>query len=91
MGTADIAFMRNHGVLVTAPTIAEAWDDLYYLERAAQSQWLAESTGRKIQPVPTQVAQATARQMREADCESPRLHLQSIKRVLMREEPEFAT
>lgn len=91
MGDADIAFMRNHGVLVTAPTIAEAWDDLYYLERAAQSQWLAESTGRKIQPVPTQVAQATARQMREADRESPRLHLESIKRVLMREEPDFAS
>ena len=70
MGNADIAFMRNHGVLVIAPTIAEAWDDLYYLERAAQSQWLAESTGRRIQPVPTQVAQATARQMRQADRES---------------------
>ena len=90
MGDADIAFMRNHGVMVTGPSIAEAWDDLYYLERAAQVQWLAESTGRALKPVPTQIAQATARQMREGDRESARLHLESVKRVLAREEPEFA-
>ena len=91
MGDADIAFMRNHGVLVTGPSIAEAWDDLYYLERAAQAQWLAESTGRKLKAVPTQIAQATARQMSEGGGESARLHLESIKRVLMREEPDFAS
>ena len=90
MGSADIAFMRNHGVMVTGPSIAEAWDDLYYLERAAQAQWLAQSTGRALKPVPTQIAQATARQMREGDRESARLHLESVKRVLAREEPAFA-
>ncbi len=66
MGDADIAFMRNHGVLVTGPSIAAAWDDLYYLERAAQAQWLAESSGRTLKPVPPAVAEATARQMRQA-------------------------
>ncbi len=91
MGDADIAFMRNHGVLVTGTSIAHAWDDLYYLERAAHAQWLAESTGRSLKAVPTQVAQATARQMRESDGESARLHLDSVKRVLAREEPEFAS
>ena len=90
MGGADIAFMRNHGVLVTAPSIAEAWDDLYYLERAAQAQVLAESTGRRLQPVERTLAEATARQMREGGSESARLHLESIKRVLLAEEPEFA-
>ena len=90
MGGADIAFMRNHGVLVTGPTIAEAWDDLYYLERAAQAQWLAESTGRPLKQVPAALAEATARQMRAGDKESARLHLESVKRVLMREEPAFA-
>ena len=89
MGDADIAFMRNHGVLVTGASVAEAWDDLYYLERAAQAQWLAESTGRPLKVVPTQVAQATARQMREGDRESARLHLESVKRMLAREEPDY--
>ena len=31
-------FMRNHGVIVKAPTVAEAWDELYYLERACMNQ-----------------------------------------------------
>ncbi len=91
MGDADIAFMRNHGVLVTGPSIAAAWDDLYYLERAAQAQWLAESSGRKLKPVSTAVAEATAAQMQLGDGESARLHLESIKRVLMRDEPDFAS
>ena len=37
MGDADVVFMRNHGVMVVGATIAEAWDDLYYLERGLRS------------------------------------------------------
>ena len=33
--------MKNHGVMVVGASIAEAWDDLYYLERAAEAQRLA--------------------------------------------------
>ncbi len=90
MGDADVVFLRNHGVMITGPSIANAWDDLYYLERAAQAQWLAESTGRRLVPVPPAVAEATARQMRESDGDSARLHLESIKRVLARQEPDYA-
>lgn len=91
LGNADILFMRNHGVMVTGPTIAEAWDDLYYLERAAEVQLKALSTGRKLVPVPAEVAARTAAQMRDGDAESARLHLESVKRVLMRQDPAFAT
>lgn len=57
MGDADILFLKNHGVIVAAPTIAEAWDDLYYLERAAQVQLLAMATQRELKPVPHAIAQ----------------------------------
>lgn len=89
MGDADVVFMRNHGVMVVGPGIAEAWDDLYYLERAAHAQWLAESTGRRLMPVPPELAQKTYAQMREGDRESARLHLESIKRILTLEAPDF--
>jgi ribulose-5-phosphate 4-epimerase/fuculose-1-phosphate aldolase len=90
IGDADIVFMKHHGVIVLGPTIAEAWDDLYYLERACEVQTLALSTGRKVLPVAPAVAEAAYRQMmREGDLESARLHLESIKRQLDREEPEF--
>lgn len=89
MGDADVVFMRNHGVMVTGPTIAEAWDDLYYLERACEVQRLALSTGRPLRPVPADIAEATARQMRGADSASAALHLESIKRTLDRDAPDY--
>lgn len=89
VGDADIVFMKHHGVMVLAPSIAEAWDDLYYLERAAEVQVLAMSTGRKVEPVAPEVAQATYLQMREGDAESARLHLASIRRQLDAEEPQY--
>ncbi len=91
MGDADVAFMRNHGVMVVGGSIAAAWDDMYYLERACEAQRLALSTGRALKPVPEAVAAATARQMRAGDGESARLHLESIKRTLDREAPEYRT
>jgi ribulose-5-phosphate 4-epimerase/fuculose-1-phosphate aldolase len=90
LGEADIVFLKNHGVMVVGPSIAEAWDDLYYLERAAEVQRLAMSTGRTLKPVPEAVARATYAQLREGDRESAQLHLASIKRILMREQPGFA-
>lgn len=46
LGDKCVLFMANHGVLVVGETIAEAFDALYYLERACQFQVLALSTGR---------------------------------------------
>jgi ribulose-5-phosphate 4-epimerase/fuculose-1-phosphate aldolase len=90
LGDADIVFMKNHGVLVVGDSIASAWDDLYYLERACEAQRLAMATGRPLKPVPDEVAARTAAQMREGDGESARLHLESIKRILAKTEPDFA-
>jgi ribulose-5-phosphate 4-epimerase/fuculose-1-phosphate aldolase len=90
MGEADIIFMRNHGVMVIGPTIAEAWDDLYYLERACEVQLEAMSTGRRLTPVDPEIARKTYEQMREGDPESARLHLESVKRILAKTQPEFA-
>ena len=89
VGEADIVFMKHHGVMVLGPTIAEAWDDLYYLERACEVQALALSTGRQVLPVKPEIAEAAYRQMREGDAESARLHLASIRRQLDAEEPAY--
>ena len=91
IGDADIVFMKHHGVMVLAPTIAQAWDDLYFLERACQVQCLALATGRQVLPVPQSIAEATALQMRDGNDESARLHLASLKRTLDTEEPAYAS
>ncbi len=90
IGEADIVFMKNHGIMVVGETIADAWDDLYYLERACEAQRLAMSTGRRLKPVPKEMAEKTYAQMRLGDRESARLHLESIKRILAQEAPGYA-
>jgi ribulose-5-phosphate 4-epimerase/fuculose-1-phosphate aldolase len=82
MGEADVLFLKNHGVMVAGGSIAEAWDDLYYLERAAEVQLKAMSSNRTLKAVPHDVAQRTYEQMRLGDKESARAHLDSGMRLL---------
>jgi ribulose-5-phosphate 4-epimerase/fuculose-1-phosphate aldolase len=55
-----IMLMGNHGILVTAPTIAQAFDELYFLERACQTMVLAYSTGQPLKIMPHDLATRTA-------------------------------
>lgn len=90
IGDADIVFMKHHGVMVVGPTIAKAWDDLYYLERACEVQRLAQASGRPLAIIPPDIAAATAAQMKRGwGRDSAGLHLESIKRQLDRDQPEF--
>ncbi|GLK92131.1 aldolase [Pseudomonas turukhanskensis] len=90
-GDADVVMLKNHGPLVLGPSIAEAWDDLYYLERAAQVQLKAMSSGRPLKAVAHEIASAASKQMLIGNAESARLHLDSVKRQLGKTEAEFAS
>ena len=43
MHGADVVFLGNHGVVVCGARVDYAYDDLYYLERAACTQVLAQA------------------------------------------------
>jgi len=45
IGNKTVLFMANHGVTTLGMTVAEAYNRLYYLERAAQVQIYAMWTG----------------------------------------------
>ncbi len=62
IGDAEILFMGNHGVMTIAPTIAQAWDDLYFLERSAQTQVLAQSTGQPLRQLDDALIASTNKQ-----------------------------
>ena len=85
-----VAFLANHGVVVTGRTIAHAFDDLYYLERACQAQVIAMSTGQTMRRIPQDVARMTADQM-ASDSERAQAvrHFESLKRLLDRDEPDY--
>jgi ribulose-5-phosphate 4-epimerase/fuculose-1-phosphate aldolase len=89
LGDASILFLANHGVIVTGETVAEAFDGLYYLERACETQVLAMATGRPLKRVPEAVAARTFTQL-ESDREQALLHFESLKRMLEREEADYA-
>ncbi|MCW5603054.1 MAG: aldolase [Burkholderiales bacterium] len=89
LGDADVMFLANHGVMVCGPSVAAAFDDLYYLERACMLQVLGQGTGKPLRIVPEEVAAMTGRQMQE-DSRQAELHLKALRRILDREEPGWS-
>jgi ribulose-5-phosphate 4-epimerase/fuculose-1-phosphate aldolase len=93
MGDKPILFMKNHGVLVTGATVAQAYRRLYKLERACRTQLLAMSTGKPLavlepgivdkvlRPAPNETHTATQRED---------LYFEAMLRVLDRDLPGYA-
>ncbi|MBC5765215.1 aldolase [Ramlibacter albus] len=82
MGRKDIAFLGNHGVVVAGATIAHAYDDLYYLERAAQHEMLARASGLPLTPIrDLDLARRTARQIQGERMQSD-LFFEALRRLL---------
>ncbi|MFP6620823.1 MAG: aldolase [Pirellulaceae bacterium] len=84
----DILFLANHGVVVTADSVAVAFDDLYYLERACMIQVLAESRGQPLKMIPAELCLETHRQIVE-ETDQSYLHMDAIKRILLTRHPEI--
>ena len=73
--------MGNHGVLVVGQTVAEAFNRLYYFERAAETYICALQTGQPLRVLPDAVAEKTAREW-EAYPGFAEAHLREIKAML---------
>lgn len=95
LGTMSVLILRNHGVLVTGHSVAQAFERLYFLERACQTQVLALSTGDALAELPAAVVCATAEQFRaESDVgghSRAQLHFAALKRLLDRDDADYAT
>ena len=52
LGSRSILLMGNHGALVVGDSVADAFDRLYYFERACQTQVLALCTGKRQGDLP---------------------------------------
>ena len=85
----SVLMMGNHGVLVVGASVAEAFDDLYYLERAAKVQILALYTGRAPALIPEAIAAKTCAQWFSYPSEFSRLHFAALKEILDEEEPSY--
>ena len=90
LGTKRVMFLANHGVIVAGQSVAEAFDLMYYLERACRLQVLALSTGRTLRPVTDKVARQTYAMLLEQNTIYAEAHFSALKRILDREEPDYA-
>jgi len=87
LGDKRILLMGNHGLMVTAPSVAQAFDDLFYFERAARTLVTAYSTGRPLRVLPDEVAEKTARQWEELP--SADRHFAELMAILDEQEPDY--
>ncbi|HUQ76691.1 MAG TPA: aldolase [Burkholderiales bacterium] len=90
LGSKRIMFLANHGVVVVGPSIAEAFDSMYYLERACRLQVLARMTGGKLRPVRPEVVRNAFSMMRADAPKYAGAHFSALKRILDREEPGYS-
>jgi ribulose-5-phosphate 4-epimerase/fuculose-1-phosphate aldolase len=95
LGDKSVLMMGNHGVLVVGNSIPQAFERLYFLERAAQAQVLALSTGRPLRLIPESVVKMTVAQFGSCGKVGGRdradLHFEALKRVLDRSHSDYAS
>jgi ribulose-5-phosphate 4-epimerase/fuculose-1-phosphate aldolase len=90
LGGKRVLFLANHGVIAVGPSVAEAFDLLYYLERACRLQVLARSTGGRLRSVRPEVVRETYRMILADTPKYAGAHFTALKRILDREEPDYS-
>jgi ribulose-5-phosphate 4-epimerase/fuculose-1-phosphate aldolase len=78
---ADVVFLANHGIIVGGPSVAIAFDDLYFLDRACRQQVLAMATGRPLKIIPDNVVEKSAREWRQALAYQADKHFAALMRM----------
>jgi ribulose-5-phosphate 4-epimerase/fuculose-1-phosphate aldolase len=89
LGDKSILLMGGHGVTVVGPTVEDAFDECYVAERTAMYQLTAMSTGKPLRALPN--SERRHWHGRWGEKVDARLHLDAWRRVLDREEPDYAT
>jgi ribulose-5-phosphate 4-epimerase/fuculose-1-phosphate aldolase len=90
LGSHRHMILGNHGLLCTGATVAETFDALYFLERAARTLVLAYSTGRPLKVLTPEIAERTARGWEDYS-NSAFCHFAELKRNLDAQDASYAT
>jgi ribulose-5-phosphate 4-epimerase/fuculose-1-phosphate aldolase len=95
IGEKTVLFMANHGITTLGNTVADAYDRLYYMERAAQVQIYAMWTGQRLKQLPETIVEKTKREIGGGHFyEGPtpaQRHFDALKRMLDRKDADYAT
>ena len=89
IGNYNILLLANHGILTAAPTIGQAFDDLYYFEKACETYITALSTGKELKIATPEVAEKTAQDWENYPTGLGEHHLKAIRSILDKEDPSY--
>ncbi|MGE0221650.1 MAG: class II aldolase/adducin family protein [Acetobacteraceae bacterium] len=89
LGDRSILLMGGHGVTVVGPTVHDAFDECHQADRTAMYQVTAMSTGRALRVLPDNERRRWSGPWGEKMDARP--HLDAWRRVLDREEPDYAS
>ena len=84
-----VLMMGNHGIMIFAPTVAYAFDEMYYFERSCETLITAYMTGKPLRVASHEVAAKTAAQWREYPGIGD-LHFSELKAILDDEGSDYA-
>lgn len=85
-----VMVMGNHGVLVLGDSVADAFNRLYYFERAAETYIRALQTGQPLRLIPPEIAEKTAQELADYPGQAE-AHLTAIRGILDHENTDYAT
>jgi ribulose-5-phosphate 4-epimerase/fuculose-1-phosphate aldolase len=88
LGNKSVLMMGNHGLLIAGTSVAQAFDEMCYVERAAETLMTCYASSRPLRIAPNDVAHTTAQQW----LDYPHLavdHLAEVKAILDREAPDY--
>jgi ribulose-5-phosphate 4-epimerase/fuculose-1-phosphate aldolase len=91
LGRHKAMILRNHGLLVCGESIAQAFDLMYYLERACRIQVTAMAGGAKLRRPSAEVAEKTARQFSGLPYKAKKTEWKALLRMLDKTDPSYKT
>lgn len=89
LGHRDVMLLRNHGTLACGRTISEAFDVIYYLERACQAQVSLLTLGRELVQPPIEVGEQVAAVFESPSRAAPAKIWPAMLRMLDRIDPSY--
>ena len=81
--------LANHGVITVGETIAQAFDELYYFEKACETYITALSTNKELNFVKKEIAEKTAQEWENYPINMGEQHLKAIKLILDKEDSSY--
>lgn len=89
LGAHKAMILRNHGLLTCGASVAEAFDLMYYLERACDIQIAASSGNAALRLAPPEVAARVAQQFKGLPYKARKTEWKALLRMLDRTDPTY--